>query len=174
MRAFLLGRFQPPHRGHLKAIAHAARRNEVVYVGIGSSQVSHTPDNPFTTGERVQMLQAVLRRLRLRNVFLFPITDLNDHPRWVRHVESLVPPFDLVITHNPLTRKLFRAAGYRVQRGPLWNRTTWSGQEVRRRLRQGEPVRALLPPPVWNELGKIGGADRVRGLPEAVRAARRR
>lgn len=161
MRALILGRFQPPHHGHLRALLRAARRYQSVFVGIGSSQESHTRDNPFTAGERVELLQAALSRHRLRNVFLFPIPDIHRHSAWVAHVEALVPPFDLVITHNPLTRRLFRAQGYRIEPGPEWRRAEWSGREVRRRARAKLPLRPLVPPEVLRALRRMSGLERL-------------
>lgn len=164
LRVLLLGRFQPPHRGHLQALRRAARRYEAVFVGIGSSQLSHTPDNPFTCGERVELLRAGLGPRAPRNVFLYPVPDLRRHAAWVAHVEHLVPPFDVVITHNPLTRRLFRAAGYRVEPAPLWNRDEWSGRTVRQRIREGTSVDDLLTPPVRRRLEELEGFSRIRRL----------
>ena len=79
MRALIVGRFQPPHRGHLWAIRDAHRRFERVFVGVGSSQLGHTRDNPFTVAERFEFLQAALQDEALTRVHLFPIPDLHHH-----------------------------------------------------------------------------------------------
>lgn len=164
LRALILGRFQPPHRGHLRAIADAARRYELVFVGVGSAQASHTRDNPFTAGERFDMLRAALRERRLRNVHLYAIPDIHRHARWVAHVEALLPSFGVVITNNPVTVRLFRRARYRIETGTAWNRQEWSGRQIRRKIRRGLAVDDLIPSSVYKVLEGLGGFDRVRSV----------
>ena len=57
MRALFIGRFQPFHKGHLKIIQQASETYDQILVGIGSSQYSHTVDNPFTAEERTEMIE---------------------------------------------------------------------------------------------------------------------
>ncbi|EQD45121.1 nicotinamide-nucleotide adenylyltransferase, partial [mine drainage metagenome] len=52
MRAFVVGRFQPFHNGHLHVIKEILSQYSSVIIGIGSAQYSHTMENPFTAGER--------------------------------------------------------------------------------------------------------------------------
>jgi nicotinamide-nucleotide adenylyltransferase len=164
VRALLVGRFQPPHRGHLHAIRDAARRHDVVYVGVGSAQHSHTPDNPFTVGERFELLTQALAAARLARVHLFPLPDLHRHAAWVAHVEALLPPFDVVLTNNPLTRRLFAAAGYRVHPVALWRPDACRGREIRRRWSAGLDATPLLTPAVARGLERIRGPERGRAL----------
>ncbi|MEM3079801.1 MAG: adenylyltransferase/cytidyltransferase family protein, partial [Thermoproteota archaeon] len=51
-RGLFIGRFQPFHLGHLKAVEYIINRVDEVIIGIGSAQYSHTLENPFTAGER--------------------------------------------------------------------------------------------------------------------------
>jgi len=135
-----------------------------VYVAVGSAQHSHAADDPFTVGERFELLAAALGEADLRDVHLFPLPDLHRHGAWVQHVEGLVPPFDVVVTNNPLTRRLFGAAGYRIDEGPLWHRDECSGREIRRRWRQGEDPSPLLTPAVRRILARIQGPERARSF----------
>ena len=45
MRGLFVGRFQPVHSGHLKALEYVFEQVEEVIIGIGSAQVSHTLKN---------------------------------------------------------------------------------------------------------------------------------
>lgn len=172
MRALLVGRFQPPHRGHLHAIRQAARGHETVLVGVGSAQHSHTLDNPLTVGERVELLTAALAEARLTNVHLYPLPDLHHHDRWVEHVRTLLPAFDVVLTNNPLTRRLFREAGFRVRRVALWRPDVCKGTEIRRRWAAGEDATGLLTAAVRRGVERIEAPQRVRLLREAPRVGR--
>ena len=56
MNGFLIGRFQPFHLGHLEAINFALSKIDQLYIGIGSSNKSNQPRNPFNAEERKQTM----------------------------------------------------------------------------------------------------------------------
>ncbi|MBV9668355.1 MAG: adenylyltransferase/cytidyltransferase family protein, partial [Nitrososphaeraceae archaeon] len=56
-RGLFVGRFQPFHLGHLATIKFALSHIEELVVVIGSAQKSHEIRNPFTAGERIQMIK---------------------------------------------------------------------------------------------------------------------
>lgn len=133
-------------------------------VVVGSAQASYTPENPFTAGERIEMLLAALEPLEVRNVLLVPLADLHRHGEWVAYVESFVPPFDLVVTNNPLTRLLFGRAGYQVRSGTLVDRSVCRATRIRARLAKGESVDDAVPAPVLRILRRIKATARLRQL----------
>ena len=47
-RGVFIGRFQPFHNGHLEAIKKLLIEVDELIIMIGSSQYSHSFDNPFT------------------------------------------------------------------------------------------------------------------------------
>ena len=55
-----VGRFQPFHNGHLHAVKFALGKVDVLWIAIGSAQKSYEKKNPFTAGERLTMIKAVL------------------------------------------------------------------------------------------------------------------
>ncbi len=57
----MVGRFQPFHNGHILVIRKMLESFPSVILGIGSAQYSHTLENPFTAGERVEMAVESLR-----------------------------------------------------------------------------------------------------------------
>ncbi|MEM0249749.1 MAG: adenylyltransferase/cytidyltransferase family protein, partial [Desulfurococcaceae archaeon] len=60
-RCLVIARFQPFHYGHLYAIEHCLSMfNEVVII-VGMASQSHTPENPFTAGERIEMIRRALK-----------------------------------------------------------------------------------------------------------------
>ena len=112
MRALTLGRFQPFHNGHLEVIKEILEENESVVIAIGSAQHSHSIENPFTAGERYLMISNTLKKNNITDYYIVPIIDLNRYALWVPHMESLIPPVDVIYTHNPLTRRLFNERKY--------------------------------------------------------------
>jgi nicotinamide-nucleotide adenylyltransferase len=164
VNALLIGRFQPFHKGHLEVIRAIAKETDYLTIGIGSAQFSHTFDNPFTAGERHLMISRALREEGLERYFLVPIVDINRYAVWVAHVESLVPPFRKVYTNNPLTRRLFREAGYEVKASPMFNRKAYSGTEIRRRMLADEDWELLVPPATASVIREIDGVQRLKDL----------
>lgn len=168
MTGLIVGRFQPFHLGHL-AVASALRNShpqESLLLAIGSAQESYTPDNPFTAGERMEMIQGALTEAQLDGCLPVPVVDIHQHAQWVGHLRGLLPPFEVVYTNNPLTRMLFERDHFRVESPPLVAREQYRGVEVRRRMALGENWQELLPPSVARFLEEIGGAKRVQRIAE--------
>ncbi len=160
--ALIIGRFQPFHNGHLEVIKKIATESDYMTIGIGSAQSSHTFEDPFTAGERYLMISRAMKRASLNNYFLVPVVDIHRYSVWVAHVASLVPPFHMVYTNNPLTRRLFEEEGYEVRSAPMFNREVFSGTEIRRRIVAGEGWKHLVPDGVAEVIEEIGGDERLR------------
>lgn len=162
--SLIIGRFQPLHKGHMEVVKKVARESERVTIGIGSAQYSHTKENPFTAGERYSMIAEALKEEGISNCYIVPVEDLNRYSVWVSQVVSMCPKFSRVYTNNPYTRRLFSEAGFEVRDSPLYNRSEFSGTEVRRRIISGENWRVLVPDAVAEIIDEIDGAERVKQL----------
>jgi nicotinamide-nucleotide adenylyltransferase len=107
---FYPGRFQPFHKGHLSAVKQALMGVDFLYIGIGSAQYSHTPENPFTADERQEMIRGALTEngITEKQFKIIPIPDIHSNPKWTAHVHSLAPHFDMVfVGEDGLVKKLF-------------------------------------------------------------------
>jgi nicotinamide-nucleotide adenylyltransferase len=162
-RGFYIGRFQPYHNGHQSVLEHIAHEVDEIVIGIGSAQLSHLTDNPFTAGERVLMITRALSSLG-RPFYVLPIEDIQRNALWVAHVRSMTPPFDLCYSSNPLVIQLFKEAGIRVQSPEMYEREILSGTEIRRRMLKDEPWKNLVPPEVIQVLNEIDGVGRLRQI----------
>lgn len=160
-RAFYIGRFQPFHLGHLKVITEISREVDELVIGIGSAQLSHTPENPFTAGERIMMIARSLEKLDLYT-YVIPINDIYRNAIWVSHVESMTPPFTKAYSNNPLVSRLFYEAGYDVQYSPMYNRIAYSGTEIRKRMLAEENWQELVPPAVVKVIEEVRGIERLK------------
>ena len=172
-RALLIGRFQPPHLGHLHAIRYVLSVSDEIIIGIGSAQYSHTVKNPFTAGERVEMLLLMLSEAHIpRDRFLLiPIPDAPAHAQWVSIVESFCPRFHVVFTNDALSNTLLSEAGYEVRPIPLLRREVLSGTEVRKRMATGRNWEELVSPSVASYLRVNRLVDRVRQLSAQLKAS---
>ncbi len=161
MRALLIGRFQPFHLGHMEIIRKAVGEYELI-IGIGSAQKSHTIDNPFTCGERYEMIFRSLRKEGI-GAHIIPIPDVDYNSVWASHVISLCPAFEVVLSNNPLTIELFSPLK-KVMNTELFSRKEYAGKEIRRRMIEGEEWRHLVPEEAARYIDEIDGIKRIRYL----------
>jgi len=129
---------------------------------IGSAEESHTEKNPFTAGERFQMLLSSLSAKERSKTLIVPIRDVNRYSVWVNHLESYLPPFDIVFSNSSLTQSLFRDAGYEVRKTKAYNPREFSATEVRKRIVSGGDWHALVPVQVARILDGIDAEQRLR------------
>ncbi|HDI23821.1 MAG TPA: nicotinamide-nucleotide adenylyltransferase [Thermoplasmatales archaeon] len=164
MIALFIGRFQPFHNGHLEAIKRFSKEFDKIVIGIGSSQYSYTKENPFTAEEREMMIRKTLENLGIKNIEIYFIPDIHNYSRWVEHVESMVPKFDIVLARNPITLRLFKEKGYKVKRIPLFGGKNCHGKIIRKLIAEGKDWRSLVPKEVAEIIEKIDGESRVKRL----------
>ncbi len=167
MRGFFIGRFQPYHLGHHNVIRHIVYEVDELIIAIGSAQESHTLENPFTAGERVLMVSKALDEIDpelKKKVYIIPLEDIYRNSLWVSHVCSMVPPFDVVFSNNPLVIRLFKEAGFEVRTTEMYNRNEYQGTEIRKRMLKGERWEDLVPKSVAKVIREIGGIERIREI----------
>ena len=162
-RAFYIGRFQPYHNGHHAVLSAMTRTADEIVIGIGSAQLSHELQNPFTAGERVLMLTRSLAGLGVP-FYVIPIEDIRRNAIWAAHVQSMTPPFQVVHSANPLVLRLFAEAGIQTHTDAMHERDRHSGTEIRRRMLEGEPWESLVPPEVAAVIAEIDGVGRLRQI----------
>ena len=132
------------------------------FLGIGSSQYSHTQENPFTYEERTEMITNTLNNHNINNFTITSIPDLHDPPNWVKHVIDHTPNFDIVITNNDFTKQLFIEKKYTVKSTPIINREEYSGREIRHRITNNLPWQQLVPKEVYSYIRQLKGEERIQ------------
>ena len=79
MTAIFIGRFQPLHRGHLKAIKWILKKEKEIFIIIGSFQESLTKNNPFSFQERKEMIEKTLKAEKIKNFKIYGISDFKNN-----------------------------------------------------------------------------------------------
>ena len=163
----VVGRFQPPHEGHVELVRYALGLAREVVVVIGSAQESYTLRNPLTAGERFTLLDKLLKErfgsdyCRIRIV---PVPDINMNKVWVQYLRMLLPDFEGVVTRNSLVAELFRDMGLVVVEQPLYNRERCEGTRIRELAIKGDNWKDCVPPEIIKDLELMGFPDRLRRL----------
>jgi nicotinamide-nucleotide adenylyltransferase len=167
-----VGRFQPFHLGHLEAVKHILGKVDELVIVVGSAHDSHTIDNPFSAGERITMIRLALKEAKTdaNRYTVLPLPDAEFHKVWVSHLLSQTPGFDLVFTNEALTGRLLKEAGMRVEKIPMFNRTSFTATEVRKRIIEGKNWEELLPKSVAVYIKQIKGEERIREIAQTDKA----
>ena len=165
-RGLYVGRFQPFHLGHLHVVKKILKEVDELVIVIGSAQYSHNADNPFTAGERLVMIRKALEEAGVDwgRVWVVPVPDVHLHMMWVAEVEGYTPKFNTVYSNEPLTRRLFSEAGYKVQAIPYYDRKIYSSTLIREKMVKGENWKELVPKPVAAFIEEIDGTNRLEDL----------
>lgn len=83
--ALAIGRFQPPHNGHVGLFRRMLGENDIVIVGVGSTQHKHELRHPFAWEQRRAMLACLFGKT-LRIVPLTDLDSLDTTDEWVAYV----------------------------------------------------------------------------------------
>jgi len=165
-RGLFVGRFQPFHKGHLEAIKDALKEVDELVIVVGSAQYSHRIDNPFTVGERITMIRKALNeaKIPIARCWIVPVPDVHIHMLWVSEVVGYTPRFEVVYANEPLTRRLFIEAGFKVKPVPFHKREVYSATEIRKKMLNEKNWEKLVPKSVAKFVKEIDGVQRLRDL----------
>ena len=169
-RGLFIGRFNPPHLGHFKALEEILRENAVdeVIIGIGSAQESYTQMNPFTAGERFEMILAGLKELNLfnENILVVPLLDINNNNQWVSYILSILPHFEFVYSNNPLVKLLIdKNPQLEILDIKLIKRNEFSSTNIRKKIIiEDESWKELVPKSIVNVIIDLQGINRIKTL----------
>ncbi len=167
--ALFIGRFQPFHHGHVYVINNIFKEFKKIKIAIGSSQLSNTCTNPFTSTERRKFLVAALksRKYPVKNYQIFEIPDIFNAEKWVNHVVSIVGEFDTVFSNSDWVRILFQQKDFNIGKKITIFKKKYSGTNIRKLISKNDKNwRNLVPKEVIKiiEESSIDGVNRIRKL----------
>jgi len=167
--ALFIGRFQPFHYGHVYVINNIFKNFKKIKIAIGSSQLSNTCINPFTSSERKKFLIAALQRRNYpaKNYEIFEIPDIFNATKWVDHVVSIVGDFDMVFSNSDWVRILFQQKNINIGKKITIFKKKYNGTNIRKLISKNDKNwRNLVPKEVIKiiEDSSIDGLNRIRKL----------
>ncbi|MEM4506849.1 MAG: nicotinamide-nucleotide adenylyltransferase [Acidilobaceae archaeon] len=168
-RVLLFGRFQPFHLGHVALTKWALYElgfEEIVFL-VGMASENYTPRNPFTAGERIEMIRLSLNdeRIPLEKVVTATIRTMEINIGNMFYVLSYVPKVEAILTRNPIIAKMARDAGLKTIVPPSFNRDEWRGEVIRLKIARGDDSwKKAVTPSTAEFVEEIGGIERIRTI----------
>ncbi|MBY9019469.1 MAG: nicotinamide-nucleotide adenylyltransferase [Candidatus Lokiarchaeota archaeon] len=172
--ALFLGRFQPLHHGHIYMLNKILKSYKKIKIGVGSSQLSKTKSNPFTYEERVNFITSALRKrgITSQRFSIYPIPDIFNARKWVKHVISIVGNFDTIFSNSDWVRQLFQNDGYNVGEKIGIFKRKYNASKVRKLIsKDNRNWTTLVPKEVVNLIKDYDGTERIRILFNQVDSA---
>ncbi|MBI2108188.1 nicotinamide-nucleotide adenylyltransferase [Candidatus Woesearchaeota archaeon] len=160
--ALFIGRFQPLHNAHLKVIKNILKENGRIIIAIGSSQEKHTMENPFSTEERGQMIDEVMKANKIKNYEITEIPDYFDDMKWCGHIKDRIKRFDVAYSGNNYVLNCLKRNGFSVKRIKLIEGI--NSTKIRQLIKAGGNWKRLVPKEVAKFIGGINGAERIKSL----------
>ncbi|MDQ3840686.1 MAG: nicotinamide-nucleotide adenylyltransferase [Thermoproteota archaeon] len=155
------------HHGHIGTIKFASSIVKQLIIAVGSADKSHETRNPFTAGERIEMIKDSLDNdyeIDMKKILIIPVPDLGVHALWTRQIELLTPRFEAVFSNDPLTNILFRERGIKLIEPTLYRRSLLSATEIRSRIAKGKNWENLVTPQTIKVIQEVDGISRIRTI----------
>ncbi len=163
------GRFQPFHKGHLEVSKQILENyDEIVYM-IGMSTESHTYRNPFTAGERIEMIRLAIKEagIDLSRIITVTLPTMEIHIAATAMVYHMAPETDCITVGNPIMARIFKESGYKVWVPKPINREKYNGSLIRTLMIKNNPEwKTLVPKKVADYLEKIKAPERLKAVAE--------
>ena len=163
MRGLMMGRFQPFHLGHLDLVKQILADCDEVIIAITSSQFNYLEKDPFTAGERIEMIHdsLVQTNIDLSKCFIVSIENQFNIATWAAYLKSALPSFDKVYSGNEYVAMLLADSGINVVNPPLLDRSKYNATKIRSMIISDENWKELVPSPVYEFLKKINAKNRL-------------
>jgi nicotinamide-nucleotide adenylyltransferase len=163
MRGLMMGRFQPFHLGHLDLTKQILKECDEVIVAITSSQFNYLQKDPFTAGERIEMIHNSLKEspIDLSRCIVVAIENQFNIATWASYLKAALPHFDKVYSGNEYVKMLLVDSAIDVVTPKFLDRTKYNGTNIRSMIISGDDWQKLVPNTVVKFLEKINAKNRL-------------
>jgi len=164
MRALIIGRFQPFHKGHLELVKYILKECDEFVIAIASAQFNYIEKDPFTAGERIWMIHEALKegKVDLARCYIAAVVNDENNARWIGHLKSFLPPFDVVYTGNAYVSMLMKDSGIKVRDVKFYDREKYNASRIRQLMLKGGNWQELVPRSIAQIIKKIDGIKRMK------------
>jgi len=163
MRGLMMGRFQPFHLGHLDLAKQILNECDELIIAITSSQFNYLEKDPFTAGERIEMIHNSLREasLDLNKIFVVSVENQFNISTWASYLKSALPHFDKVYSGNDYVSMLLSDFGISVVKPTFLDRNQFNATKIRTMIISDDSWKLLVPNAVYDLLKQINAKNRL-------------
>ena len=169
MRGLLMGRFQPFHLGHLDAISQVLTECDEVIIAITSSQFNYLEKDPFTAGERIEMIRNSIKEsdVDLNRCIVLAIENQFNIATWASYLKSVLPKFDRVYSGNDYVSMLLADSDIDVVSPKFFDRKKYNATRIRNMIINDENWQELVPSAVSKVIDTIDGINRIKVIAQS-------
>jgi nicotinamide-nucleotide adenylyltransferase len=163
MRGLMMGRFQPFHLGHLDLTKQILKECDEIIIAITSSQFNYLEKDPFTAGERIEMIHNSLKEsdVDLSRCFIVAIENQFNIATWASYLKTTLPHFDKVYSGNDYVKMLLADSAIDVVSPKFLDRKQYNATRIRLMMLSGDNWQSLVPISVVKFLDKINAKKRL-------------
>lgn len=164
MRGLMMGRFQPFHLGHLELVKQILSECDEVIIAITSSQFNYLEKDPFTAGERIDMIHNSLveDNIDMSRCFVVAIENQFNVATWESYLKASLPKFDSVYSGNEYVSMLLADSYYSVIPPKFFGRAKYNATNIRSKIINDEEWERLVPKAVISKIKEINGVNRLK------------
>jgi len=162
----MMGRFQPFHLGHLELVKQILDECDQVIIALTGSQFNYIEKDPFTSGERIEMIHQSLKEnnIDLGNCYIVAIENQFNVATWASYLKSSLPHFDKVYSGNDYVVMLLDDSGYTVVSPKFLDRKQFSATKIRQMIANDGEWEQLVTSSVAEIIKKINGVSRIKTI----------
>ncbi len=166
MRGLMMGRFQPFHLGHLELVNQILNDCDEVIIALTGSQFNYIEKDPFTSGERIEMIHQTLKEnnIDLGRCYIVAIENQFNVATWASYLKSSLPHFDKVYSGNEYVVMLLADFGYTVVPPQFLDREQYNATKIRQMIANDGEWEKLVPSSVSQIIKKINGVKRIKTI----------
>ena len=158
-----MGRFQPFHLGHLDLIQQILKECDEVIILVTSAQFNYLEKDPFTAGERIEMIHNSLKEsdIDLNKCIILSLENQFNIATWSSYLKSMLPHFDRVYSGNEYVKMLLKDSDIEVTTPVFLDRQNYSGTKIRSMMISGGDWKKFVPHAVSTFIQKNDGENRL-------------
>ena len=163
MRGLMMGRFQPFHLGHMDLVRQILKECDEVVIAITSSQFNYLEKDPFTAGERIEMIHDSLKEsdVDLTRCIILALDNQFNIATWSSYLKSMLPQFDKVYSGNDFVKMLLGDSKIKVVTPEFLDRKQYNATKIRSMIISDGDWQKFVPSAVVEFIKKINGKNRI-------------
>ena len=164
MRGLMMGRFQPFHLGHLELVKQILKDCDEVIIAVTSSQFNYLEKDPFTAGERIEMIHDSIKEsdVELSRCIILSLENQFNVATWLSYLKSSLPRFDKVFSGNDYVKMLLADSDIEVITPEFLDRDQFNATKIRSMIICDEKWEKIVPTAVSKFIKKINGKNRLQ------------